>query len=121
MRSGWSDTGWQRFRLPMDRGILTGKFRLGETVSDDHRATMEGERLAGKIERAEDLRLLGERYPGGMTRMALQFSLGHPAVSAIIPGARTVTQLEENVAASYGDEFLADVRAEIDEIRKGWS
>ena len=108
-------------RLPMDRGILTGKFRLGETVSDDHRATMEGERLAGKIERAEDLRLLGERYPGGMTRMALQFSLGHPAVSAIIPGARTVTQLEENVAASYGDDFLADVRAEIDEIRKGWS
>lgn len=107
-------------RLPIDRGILTGKFKPGEAVADDHRASREGERLAGKVERAEDLRPPGESYPGGMTRMALQFSLGNPSVSAIIPGARTVEQLEENVAASYGGVFPDDVRAEIDAIREKW-
>ena len=107
-------------RMPMERGILTGKFRPGQAVTGDHRASKEGERLAGKIERAEDLRPLGESYPGGMTRMALQFSLGRPAVSTIIPGARTFEQLEENVASSNGGEFSAEVRAQIEEIRKGW-
>ncbi len=49
--------------------------------------------------------------------MALQFSLGNSAVSAIIPGARRIEQLEENVAASYGGTFSEDVRTEIDRIR----
>ena len=107
-------------RMPIERGILTGKFRPGQEVANEHRASREGERLAGKVERAEDLRSLGEGYPGGMTRMALQFSLGHPAVSAIIPGARTFEQLEENVAASYGGDFSSEVRAKIDAIRAQW-
>jgi aryl-alcohol dehydrogenase-like predicted oxidoreductase len=107
-------------RMPIERGILTGKFKPGETVADDHRASREGERLVGKVERAEDLRPLGESYPGGMTRMALQFSLGNSAVSAIIPGARAVEQIEENVASSYGGAFSGEVRAEIDAIREKW-
>lgn len=107
-------------RMPMERGILTGKFRPGQDIASDHRASLEGERLAKKIAQAETLRPLSETYPGGMTRMALQFSLSNPAVSAIIPGARNTQQLEENVAASNGEAFSEDVRNKINTLQKNW-
>jgi aryl-alcohol dehydrogenase-like predicted oxidoreductase len=108
-------------RMPMERGILTGKFRPGQEIAADHRASLEGERLLKKIEQAETLRPLSETYPGGMTRLALQFGLGNPAVSAIIPGARNIQQLEENVAASNGSAFPEDVRQKIDALRQTWT
>jgi len=52
--------------------------------------------------------------------MAHHFSLTPPAISAIIPGARTVAQLEENVAASNGDGLPPEVRDRIDGIRSRW-
>jgi aryl-alcohol dehydrogenase-like predicted oxidoreductase len=35
-----------------------------------------------------------------MAQLALQFVLAHPAVTAVIPGARTVEQLQDNVGAA---------------------
>jgi aryl-alcohol dehydrogenase-like predicted oxidoreductase len=55
-----------------------------------------------------------------MTRMALQFSLGPEAVSCIIPGARKIEQVDENVAASSGGGFPAEIRAQIEVARKTW-
>lgn len=107
-------------RRPMERGVLTGKFKPNQDVASEHRASLEKDRLPGMIERAETLRAIGEAYPGGMTRMALQFSLGPDAVSCIIPGARKIEQVEENVAASYGGGFSVDVRAQIDQVRQTW-
>jgi aryl-alcohol dehydrogenase-like predicted oxidoreductase len=107
-------------RRPMERGVLTGKFKPSQAVASDHRASKEKDRLPGMIERAETLRSVGEAYPGGMTRMALQFGLGNDAVSCIIPGARSIEQLEENVAASCGGDFSPDVRALIDGVRNTW-
>jgi aryl-alcohol dehydrogenase-like predicted oxidoreductase len=108
-------------RRPMERGVLTGKFRPNQEVASEHRASMEGDKLPQMIERAETLRTIGEAYPGGMTRMALQFSLGPDAVSCIIPGARKMDQVEENVAASCGGGFSGEVRAQIETVRKGWA
>lgn len=106
-------------RLPLGRGVLTGKFRAGEAVADVHRANLDGDRLPDLIAKAEDLRTLGAAYPGGMTRLAHHFSLTPRAVSATIPGARTIEQLEENCAAS-GGRIAPEMRAEIDRIRAGW-
>ncbi len=55
-----------------------------------------------------------------MTRMALQFSLTPKAMSAIIPGARTLAQLEENVAASNGQGLPADVLGKIGSLQDSW-
>jgi len=52
-------------RMPMERGILTGKFHPGQEVASDHRASLEGARLIKKIEQAETLRPIAETYPGG--------------------------------------------------------
>ncbi len=73
------------------------------------------------IEKAEALRPLGAEYPGGMARMAHHFSLAPKAVSAIIPGARNVKQLSENVAAAGGGGLSAEWRERIDAVRANWN
>jgi aryl-alcohol dehydrogenase-like predicted oxidoreductase len=35
-----------------------------------------------------------------MVQAALRFILSHPAVSSVIPGAKNIRQLEENISAS---------------------
>jgi aryl-alcohol dehydrogenase-like predicted oxidoreductase len=55
-----------------------------------------------------------------MTRLALEFSLAPSAISAIIPGARTTEQLEENVAASNGEGLPASMLDQIAQVRSGW-
>ena len=107
-------------RLPLAQGILTGKFRPGQKVPEDHRAHRAYNRMEERIERAEDLRPLGAQYEGGMTRLALHFSLTPRAISAIIPGSRTLEQLEDNVAASNVTGLPRDVREEIDRVRAQW-
>ncbi len=89
-------------RKPLSRGVLTGKFSPGQEIPDHHRATLEKGALPGRIEDAERYKPLGAEYTGGLTRLAHHFSLSHPAISCTIPGARSIEQLEENVAASDG-------------------
>jgi aryl-alcohol dehydrogenase-like predicted oxidoreductase len=108
-------------RMPLARGVLTGKFRPGEEVPPGHRALLDGERVAESISRADALRGIAEMYEGGMTRMAHHFALTPQAISAIIPGARTFEQLEENVAASNGSGLSAKAREQIEQVRATWS
>ncbi len=108
-------------RLPLAQGILTGKFRPEQDVPAGHRAHRAGRRMMDRIEMAERLRPLGSEYEGGMTRMAHHFSLTPRAISAIIPGARTLEQLEENVAASNGAELSYKIREKIDNVRIEWN
>jgi aryl-alcohol dehydrogenase-like predicted oxidoreductase len=107
-------------RMPLARGVLTGKFRPGQEVAEDHRARLDGDQMYANIEKAEALRPIGAAYPGGMTRMALHYSLTPQAISAIIPGARTIAQLEENVAASNGVGLPSSVRERIEAVRARW-
>ena len=103
-------------RKPLSRGVLTGKFSPGQEVPEHHRASLDRDALPGRIEEAEAYRDLGSGYSGGLTRLAHQFSLSHPVVSCTIPGARTIEQLEENVAASNGSGLSTDMIARIDAI-----
>ena len=106
-------------RMPLARGILTGKFHADQEVEEGHRARLDG-RHAERIQQAEALRPLGAKYEGGMARLALHYSLAPDAVSAIIPGARTVAQLEENVRASGAPGLSAELRAELERLQEGW-
>ncbi|MDF1514177.1 MAG: aldo/keto reductase [Anaerolineae bacterium] len=108
-------------RMPLARGVLTGKFRLGQDVADGHRALLDGDQMWDNVRKADQLRPIAEQYPGGMTRMAHHFSLTPGAISAIIPGARTDEQLEENVAASNGVGLPGDIKREILRIRESWT
>jgi D-threo-aldose 1-dehydrogenase len=64
----------------------------------------------------EKVRKVGEvcaRHNVPMKAVALQFPLAHPAVAAVIPGARSVTELEENfrlISHPIPADFWADLR-----------
>jgi aryl-alcohol dehydrogenase-like predicted oxidoreductase len=108
-------------RMPLAQGILTGKFYPGQEVSEDHRARLPGEStMRQRIQLAEQLRPLGAAYQGGTARLAHQFCLTPREISATIPGARTLEQLEENVAASNGHGLSQGFRAKIDRVRIQW-
>jgi len=103
-------------RMPLARGVLTGKFRPGQKISDEYRAYLDRDRVPARINQVESLRPIGKSYEGGLTRMALHYCLAPRAVLAVIPGARTIAQVEENVAASNGVGISPDLKSQIDMI-----
>ncbi|MEM7342601.1 MAG: aldo/keto reductase [Chloroflexota bacterium] len=107
-------------RMPLARGVLTGKFRLDQQNLGQHRASLDGDTAFNRIKLVEDLRPLGDGYEGGLTRLAHHYSLTPSAISAIIPGARTLDQLTENVNASNGQGLSDSVHNQIMNIQTNW-
>jgi len=101
-------------RTPLARGLLTGKFRAGEAIPPEQQwRRPTGDRLQLRLRRIEQLRFL-ERDGQTLAQAALRWLLAQPGVHCVIPGARTVEQLEANVGAIDGDltpRELARVRA----------
>ena len=97
-------------RVPLASGLLTGKITADTTfAADDHRAfnrhgesfdvgeTFAGVDLATGLAVVDELRAL---VPDGDTLagLALRYCFSDPAVSTVIPGARTPDQARENAA-----------------------
>ena len=89
-------------RVPLASGFLTGKFRSDVTFSEnDHRhKKYPPERARDTVGKVEKLRFLTEGGKRTMAQAALQFCLAHPAVTAVIPGAKTPEQAGDNAAAA---------------------
>jgi myo-inositol catabolism protein IolS len=106
-------------RGPLFKGLLTGKFDRASTYpeGDIRHGWMSDPRHQANLETVERLRGLDR---GGLTmgQLALRFVLSHPAVTAAIPGGKTVEQVEENAAAS-GRPLLSELRRAIDEVAPG--
>ncbi len=102
--------------VPFSWGVLTGKYTAAREVPEDdvRRGRMEDPSKSGgvfpKLAEVEELRTLIEPSDLPMPAAALRFVLGDPAISVVIPGARTVEQLEQNVASIAGPDLPADVR-----------
>lgn len=93
-------------RVVFDEGSLTGKF-TDKTVfpeGDFRRGYFRGDRLRKTVKRVDRVREIIEQYPDdaaeGMPSVAIRFALGHPGVSTVIPGIRTVKQAELNCSTA---------------------
>ncbi|HEY4259985.1 MAG TPA: aldo/keto reductase [Schlesneria sp.] len=88
-------------RVPFDEGTLTGTLTKSSKwpASDWRSSYFVPENLNASVDRAEALRPL---VPTGMSmaEMALRFSLSDPNVGTVIPGMRSVRNVEANMAAS---------------------
>jgi aryl-alcohol dehydrogenase-like predicted oxidoreductase len=101
-------------------GILTGKFgpdtQFGEA---DWRARWQENPEEREIY-LEDLAKVEQLQPLAADRtvaqLALQFVMAHPAVSTVIPGAKNIKQVRENVAAALFPALSAEELAQIDAI-----
>ena len=88
-------------RVPLASGWLTGKYSA-ETAfpQDDHRSqTYPMSRCVKMAAKVGRLGFLLEEA-STLTEGSLRFALAHPAVSTVIPGAKTPDQVVENVKAS---------------------
>ncbi len=87
-------------RVPLDEGALTGTIHE-DTVFDPEEFRAGYFRDDRKRQVVERVAALQEAFPdvaGPLAQTALRFCLSHPAVSTVIPGMRTVRNVEKNCA-----------------------
>ncbi|MBT2482725.1 aldo/keto reductase [Streptomyces sp. ISL-94] len=97
-------------RVALDEGGLTGRVTAGTTFPEgDFRSRyFRGDRPA-QVERRVDAITAGLGISTGeMAETALRYVLSAPAVSTVIPGMRTVRNVERNTAVSDGRPLTAD-------------
>jgi aryl-alcohol dehydrogenase-like predicted oxidoreductase len=107
-------------RVPLASGLLTGKFTKNSTFErDDHRhfnqngeAFNVGETFAGLdfqkgVELSRQLKWV-ENERGNRTRAALKWILEQEEVTSVIPGFRSVEQVEDNLQALHVKGFSKD-------------
>ena len=102
---------------PLAQGVLTGKYLTG--VPEGSRATQRGSLTSDQLseETLRHVQALAEVARGrGQTlaQMAISWVLRDKRVTSALIGASSVTQLEENLAATAKTEFSAEEIAEID-------
>lgn len=109
---------------PLAQGVLSGKYGDGQRPADARASDGRANRFIGRylradcIERTQQLVALAERIGESPSKVALAWCLRRPEVASVIVGARTLAQLEENVAAV--DLTLSDeITSELDRIFPG--
>jgi aryl-alcohol dehydrogenase-like predicted oxidoreductase len=86
-------------RMPLQFGLLTGKFDAGSTFSiNDHRYNrLTKEIISNSIEALNPVWELCKKYNVTKTQLALSYVLSYAEVSTIIPGIRTEAHVKQNV------------------------
>ncbi len=102
---------------PLAQGVLTGKYLNG--VPEGSRATLHGSLSSDQLseETLRHVRALAEVARGrgqALAQMAISWVLRDRRVTSALIGASSVTQLEQNLAATAKTEFSAEEIAEID-------
>ncbi|MEP7188568.1 MAG: aldo/keto reductase [Roseiflexaceae bacterium] len=103
-------------KVPLDSGWLSGRYR-GDSRFTDVRERWSPEVIARRAALLEQFAAL---VPPGVSlaHAALQYILAHPAISTIVPGAKTVAQALDNFAAA-DSRLPADVVRAIDGLWEG--
>jgi len=96
-------------RVPLASGFLSGKYKPGASFSgSDVRAGQKQQEIDAKLREVEQVQKT-EVPPGvPMAEWALAWCLQHPAVSSVIPGCKSVEQVETNAHAAELDLVRTD-------------
>ena len=95
-------------RVPLAGGFLSGKYRPGKRWNkNDVRTRSEAQQIDERLSEVD--RIMKNEVPPDVpiSTWALRWCLAHPAVSAVIPGCKSVGQLQTNAAAA---EDLIEMR-----------
>jgi aryl-alcohol dehydrogenase-like predicted oxidoreductase len=102
---------------PMQSGLLTGSFDMSKLPPDDWRVTHSEKFHEPKYSRGlrlvEKLRPLATTYHKTVGQLAVNWVLRNEAVTSAIVGAKTSSQVEQNVAAvgwEINDEDMTAIR-----------
>ncbi len=101
-------------REPLANGFLTDKYAADtEFTEGDIRAALPREYVAAMVETAAKLRFLSQEGQRTPTQAALRFVLDDPAVACVVAGAKTPSQVQENVGAIHTAPISEAERARI--------
>jgi len=91
---------------PLAFGFLSGRYtRATRFAPDDWRSRLTTDEIAARLDRVAAVRFLAGDGTRTLKDAALRFALAHPAVSAAIPGFRSVEQVESLVQALDAPPF----------------
>jgi len=92
---------------PLNGGWLTGKYRRGEALPSDSRASRYPDHFdyghpvrERKLDLVEALSTLADQAGVTLTELAIAFTLEHPAVTAAIVGPRSSDQLRDQLGGA---------------------
>ncbi|HEY2067970.1 MAG TPA: aldo/keto reductase [Rhizomicrobium sp.] len=103
---------------PLAGGLLSGKYGPGSNGPEGARRTafdfppVEKDRAWKCI---DAMREIGAKHDASVARVALAYVLAKPFVTTVIIGAKTMEQLDDNLAA-VGLKLTADEMAKLDEV-----
>ncbi|WP_420112560.1 aldo/keto reductase family protein [Pseudactinotalea sp.] len=106
---------------PIAQGVLTGKYRPGQSAPEGSRATdtsggqqmIKGWMRDEVLERVQQLKAIADELGLTMAQLAVAWVLANDNVAAALVGASRPEQVADNIKAS-GVELDADVLARID-------
>ncbi|MCD6521003.1 MAG: aldo/keto reductase family protein [Anaerolineae bacterium] len=92
---------------PLAHGLLTGKYKPGEPPPPNSRAADPDQNMVLKElywteenkRKGQELVSIAAKLGTTAATLSIAWAMRHPAVTSVILGARTVTQLEENLKA----------------------
>lgn len=89
-------------RVPLASGYLSGKYRPGAAFENERDVRSRHDRQEVDRKLTEAQRIGREEVPEGvdMAAWALAWCLQHPAVTCVIPGCKSVEQVEANARAA---------------------
>ena len=102
---------------PLAQGVLSGKYRPGESFAADTRAAARGDGFMSRfladdvLERVQRLRPIADGLGVTTAQLALAWILREPNVASAIVGSSRPEQLRDNAAASGVDLDDATLRA----------
>jgi aryl-alcohol dehydrogenase-like predicted oxidoreductase len=103
--------------FPLARGLLTGKYKRGETAPEGTRLA-RGDQSAhltdANFDKVEALTAFAEERGISLLDIAIGGLAAMPTVASVIAGATKVAQIEANVAAAQWQPTAADLQTLID-------
>ncbi len=97
-------------RVPLASGFLSGKYKPGQTFTnkDDVRSRHDAAEVQKKLELVQEIQQTEVPEGVDMVSWALAWCLQHPAVTCVIPGCKSVAQVEANARAADLDMVRDD-------------
>jgi aryl-alcohol dehydrogenase-like predicted oxidoreductase len=102
-------------RVPLDEGGLSGNINSDTNFpeGDFRNSYFRGNRKQEVAEHTDALKKLLGNEAATLAELALRFCLHHPAVSTVIPGMRSISNVEANCLLSDGRKLSESLIAEL--------
>ena len=117
-----TDTGFVA-RESLANGFLTDSFTKDGPFSEgDPKANQPKEKIQAKLDKANPFKFLVERADGisSLPEAALHWTISMPEVTTVIPGAKTITELEQCIRGADAEPFDHQTMDEVRAIQQTW-